>query len=122
MLYKSGRSRYPEGDENEKASFNLTSYSNDGTPFDADTASKVVFKANNTHYWFAQNDVIGADENGTSTTLAKRGDLITLDRKVTARDVAGLDVIDLGYSTNLVKTGVAVKVTGTFENLKPTKT
>ena len=112
-----------KGDEKEKASFNLTSYSNDGTAFTTDTASKVVFKANSTYYWFAQDNVIGADENGTSTTLAERGDLITWDRKVTAREVAGLDVIDLGYSTNLAKTGVAVKVTSSATNANlPTKT
>ena len=99
-----------KGDEKEKASFNLTSYSNSGTLFDADTASKVVFKANSTYYWFAQDNVIGEDENGTSTTLAKRGDLITWDKKAVARDVADCAIIDLGYSTNLAKTGVAIKV------------
>ena len=68
----------------------------------------MAFKVNNTHYWFAQSDV--KDGN---TTLAKEGQLITWDKKVTTRDVAGLNVIDLGYSTNLAKAGLAVKVSST---------
>ena len=94
----------------KNGSFQLTSYSNNGTQtaLAKDQTDKVAFKVNNTHYWFAQQDV--KDGN---TTLAKQGELITWDKKVTARDVAGLNVIDLGYSTNLAKTGLAVKVSST---------
>ena len=53
-------------------------------------------------------------------TFANAGDLITTTTKVSANAVRDYDIIDLGYSTNLAKSGIAVRVTGTFENLKPT--
>ena len=50
--------------------------------------------------------------NGSTVTLAKAGDLITWDKKVSSSDVKNHDsaVIELNYGTNLVRAGVAVAV------------
>ena len=63
--------------------------------------TNVLIKANNTHYWFAT-------ENGDGYSS---GELITADTKVTRAqaNATGYAIVDLGYSTNLVKTEVAVK-------------
>ena len=87
-------------------------------------ASKVAIKANNTYYWFAQGTVSeevtteGAAA-GTTVTLASAGDLITWsDKKVSSSDVSGYNVIELNYSTNLVKASVASAVSSTLTNAK----
>ena len=94
----------------KNGSFNITSsatYDTNGeaTPTAINADTKVLFKANSTYYWFAQEG--GTDING-DTFVA--GALITHDTKVKKSDI--------GYSTNLVKTGVAVKVA----NAKPNQT
>ena len=92
--------------------YNITSDSSGGTP-GADT----VFKANNTYFWFAKENiqekaevtVRGSDETTEIIVAeAKAGDLITWNARVSSSDISGLSVIDLGYSTNLVKSKVAV--------------
>ena len=110
-----------KGDTSTVGTFKLTSYSNNNqqTALSDTVTSKVAIKANNTYYWFAQSDVTGQDEDGNNTTLANMGNLITLDRKVTTREMTDFHIIDLGYSTNLAKTGVAVKVSAsTVQNNK----
>ena len=104
-----------KGDTSEVGSFELTNFK-DKTTFDKDD---VVIKANSTYYWFAQ--AAGEDISGNSYSA---GDLITITSKVTTRNVSACDVIDLGYSTNLVKSGVAYKVADSafsFTGNKPTK-
>ena len=77
-----------------------------------DNTSETLIRANNTAYWFAQSD--GEDINGNSYSV---GALITADKKISKSEAAstGYGIIDLGYSTNLAKTGVAFKVA----NAKP---
>ena len=71
-------------------------------------AGNVVIKANNTYYWFADGgETLASDE--TSTVAA--GALITSVTKVNTAQVRGYEVIDLNYSTNLVKSGIAYQVT-----------
>ncbi len=69
---------------------------------DIDT-TKTLIKTNNTYYWFAQD----AD----TTRDIKVGDLITADTKVSKSNATatGYAIIDLGYSSNLVKADVATK-------------
>ena len=67
--------------------------------------NSTLIKTGNTYYWFAENDIT---EDGT--TIAKAGDLITRESKISKSAADGYAVIDLGYSTNLVKAGVAYKV------------
>ena len=77
-------------------------------------SNDIAIKANNTYYWFADKDeTIGS---GDDTLTINSGQLITSDTRVSASDVSGYDIIDLNYSTNLAKAGVAVKVA----NAKPT--
>ena len=112
-----------KGNTNTVGSFKLTSkLKSDGSGEDID-ASKVVIKANNTFYWFASGGETIYTNDETTGGAAVAGDLITTTNKVTAREVKDCDIIDLGYSTNLVKTGVAYKVTEsfTFTGGKPTK-
>ena len=73
----------------------------------------IVIQANNTYYWFAQGNESLAGGTGT----AELGQLIT-SSAVKKSQVAGFNVIELGYSTDLDKSGVAFKVTN---NNKPTK-
>ena len=75
------------------------------------TNDKVLIKANNTYYWFAE--AAGTDINDKSYAS---GALITHDTKISKATANGYAVIDLGYSTNLVKSGIAVKVASTGEN------
>ena len=72
------------------------------------TTSKTLIKANNTYYWFADGTTNAAD--GVSANR-----LITADTKVTRAQAisTGYAILDLGYSTNLVKSEVAVKA-GSF--------
>ena len=84
-----------KNDDTEIATFNVNT---------SDATKPIAIKANNTYYWFADEATANATDGLSSNQL------YTWDRKVTARDVATCDIIELGYSTNLVKTGVAVKV------------
>ncbi len=68
----------------------------------------IAIKANNTYYWFATEEITDTE---SGDVLAQKGQLITSDTRVSASDVSGYDIIDLNYSTNLAKSGVAVKVT-----------
>lgn len=97
-------------------------YKKDGTKDTANVLeapnSTTVFKANNTYFWFAQETVtdevtVKGSEDKETVTLASAGDLITYNTRVSASDVSHLNVIDLNYSTNLVKSGVAVAVSKT---------
>ena len=74
----------------------------------------IAIKANSTYYWFAGGTETLASSAEGETLTANQGDLITLSKKVSARDVSGYAVIDLGYSTNLTKSSynVAFKVKG----------
>ena len=87
-----------KGDTATTGSFKLTS----STGGVIDT-SKTLIKANNTYYWFAKE----AD----SDYSVKVGDLITASTKVTKAQAnsTGYGIIDLGYSTNLAKSTVAIK-------------
>ena len=92
-------------------------YDNDDNPTSNNIdGSKVLIKTNNTYYWFAAQDVTEEvtteGGNGSTVTLAKAGDLITWDKKVSSSDVKNHDsaVIELNYGTNLVRAGVAVAV------------
>ena len=100
--------------DGDKIQFAMTNGKKGGTSpigwFNVDTSKTekdIAIKANNTFYWFAKEDAKDVDGN----ILAKAGDLITANKKVTRAQVttAGYGVIDLGYSTNLVKSKVAVK-------------
>ena len=73
------------------------------------TSKQAVIKANNTYYWFADD----GDKDVNGNTFAS-GALITSDKKVSKSATDGYAVIDLGYSTNLVKAGVAYKTTQTL--------
>ena len=81
--------------------FNVTTNSS-GVNISGD---KVLIKANNTYYWFA--DKADKDVKGDSFEI---GRLITSDKKISSSKATGYDVIELNYSTNLVKAGVAVAV------------
>jgi len=99
-------------------SFKITSsatYDSTGRKDATFNPNSTLIKANNTYLWFADDDVKDDDGN----VLAKAGDLITTVSKVSKSQVSDYAVIDLGYSSNLVNAGVATKVTGTFEKLKP---
>ncbi len=76
--------------------------------------NSTLIKANNTYYWFAE--AAGTDASGESYA---QGALITTVSKVSKSQVSDYAVIDLGYSSNLINAGVATKVSGTFEKLKP---
>ena len=82
-------------------------------------ADKVAIKANNTFYWFATDDDASRYVSASNGNAITAGNLITLEKKVKASDskLNGYAIIDLGYSTNLAKTEVAIKVTE-----KPTQT
>ena len=81
-------------------------------------ASKVAIKANNTYYWFAASTATLASD---SLQTAKIGDLITWDKKVSKSDIGNdYAVIELNYSTNLVKAGVASVVSSDNKAVKPT--
>lgn len=73
--------------------------------FTAPNTSQVLIKANNTYYWFA-NDA-GTDVKGDPFAANA---LITSDKKISSSKASGYQVIELNYSTNLVKAGVAVAV------------
>ena len=101
--------------EMKNGSFKIDSFATYTSGEKADYTFKpteTLIKANSTYYWFAQEG--GTDINGDTFV---KGALITHDTKVKKSDI-GSDyaVIDLGYSTNLVKTGVAVKVASTGDN------
>ena len=62
---------------------------------DENDSKNVLIKANNTYYWFDDSN-----------------NLITADTKVTKAQVqaaTGYEILDLSYSTNLVKTNLATK-------------
>ncbi|MBR4903943.1 MAG: hypothetical protein IKZ53_04680 [Selenomonadaceae bacterium] len=80
--------------------FKLTTKGN-GKTFDP---NKVIIKANNVSYWFAT----GNETPYSDSDEVKIGRLITRGSKEAVP--TGWNVIDLGYSTNLVKTNVAIKV------------
>lgn len=86
---------------------------------------KIAIKANNTFYWFAEGGETLYTTDEESGGAASADQLITLSRKVTAREMSGCAIIDLGYSTNLTKSNnVAFKVTEdsvTFTNGTPSK-
>ena len=107
----------------ESGWFKVTSFTKDNTAV-TDT-SKVAIKANNTYYWFAQENITeqvtteGGD--GSTVTVAKQGDLITYsDKKASKSDISGYEVIELNYSTNLVKAGIASVVSSTNDKAKLT--
>ncbi len=95
-----GSASYTNGKKDDTSTFNPNS---------------TLIKANNTYYWFAKEDV-----TDSGNVLANAGNLITTESKVSKSDTTGYAIIDLGYSSNLVNAGVATKITGTFEKLKPT--
>ena len=109
-VIKFGMNSGKKNDDAIIGGFNITSSKDSGTI----DASKVLIKANNTYYWFAQGDVtekvtVGGGEQ--TVTVASANDLITWsDKKITSAQAKDYDVIDLGYSTNLAKSGVAIKV------------
>ena len=76
-------------------------------------SDKVAIKANNTFYWFATDDDASKYVSASNGNAITAGNLITLEKKVKASDTKlnGYAIIDLGYSTNLAKTNVAIKVT-----------
>ena len=67
--------------------------------------SDALIKANNTYYWFESkqfDDVSGDSHTGEwVTSLNKIGN--------SAAKSSGYSIVDLGYSTNLVKAGLAYK-------------
>ncbi|MBR4152175.1 MAG: hypothetical protein IKT98_04385, partial [Selenomonadaceae bacterium] len=73
-----------------------------------DTLGSALIKANNTYYWFE-------DEEFTDSTGEKQKDVwVTSISKISDSTAKGLSskgysIIDLNYSTNLVKSGVAYK-------------
>ena len=91
--------------------------------------NKIAIKANNTYYWFAKEHmdetetvtVKGDSAESKTVTLAsaEAGDLITSSSVTKSQFTAlGYSIIDLGYSTNLVSSGVAIK----FKDAKPNDT
>ena len=85
--------------------------------------SNVLIKANNTYYWFAQEEIKEKTTDGTTgATLAEIGDLVTSDSRLKSSDIAGYSVIELGYSTNLVNSGLATKITGVPKTISSTPT
>ena len=81
--------------------------------FNVTTAAKnVLIKTNNTYYWFADGTEILADDD---TLTADKGALITSVNKINKSQVSGYSVIDLNYSTNLIKSEVAVQVKDTLK-------
>ena len=72
----------------------------------------VLIKANNTYYWFAEgNETLASDD----TLTADKGALITSVSKVSNSQISGYSVIDLNYSTNLLKSNIAVQVKDTLK-------
>ncbi len=73
--------------------------------------NSTLIKTNNTYYWFAKE--AGKDVSGNSYSI---GDLITANKKVSKSDATATDydIIDLGYSSNLVNAGVATKASENF--------
>ena len=76
----------------------------------------VLIKANNTYYWFTDKtfDDVSSESHtgGWVTSLSKISN--------TAAKNSGLAIIDLGYSTNLVKAGLAYKTNLSFSNVTAT--
>ena len=100
--------------------FNVTSYAKDYGKDDSVTggtidASDVLIKANNTYYWFATGNETLASSTDESLQTAKVGDLITSVSKVSSSQTSGYSVIDLNYSTNLLKSNIAVQVKDTLK-------
>ena len=117
--------------DTNKVTFAMTSGKKSDTTdigwFEVDTSKKgtnkpIAIKANNTYYWFADGTETLANSTEDNTLTANQGDLITLSRKVTARDVSDCAVIDLGYSTNLVKRELAFKVADNTDYLPKSTT
>ena len=75
-------------------------------------AKDVLIKANNTYYWFADGtETLASDD----TLTADKGALITSTSKISNSQISGYAVIDLNYSTNLIKSEVAVQVKDTLK-------
>ena len=78
-----------------KSGNDITFSTNGGSLKVKDAGSEVLIKANNTFYWFDDSN-----------------NLITADTKVTkaqAQAATGYEILDLNYSTNLVKSNLATK-------------
>ena len=93
-------------DSENIGSFIVTSNVTSNGSGEAINPDKIVLKANNTYYWFAS----GGEEIFNSTDKAKVGQLITASGAKKTDFDSSFNVIDLGYSTNLVKSTVAIKV------------
>lgn len=111
-------------DDPEIGHFNIKSYAsytkdgkdggNSGTLNEA-ASKEVLIHANNTYYWFAQSDftetVTTAGSSEGETIAIHAGDLITSNKhKPKSSDLQSYKVVELNYSTNLVKSGAAVLV------------
>ena len=108
--------RNGKGDSPEIGWFNVTSSatypkSGDATLGTSIDASKTLIKANNTYYWFADGTEEVANEGDTLTA----GALITSVSKINSSQTRGYEIIDLNYSTNLIKSNVAVQVKDTLK-------
>ena len=81
-------------------------------------ANQVLLKANNTYYWFTNetfDDSSGDTHNGGWVTSLSK---ISNSK---ANSASGYSIVDLGYSTNLVKAGLAYKSDAvTFPTSAPT--
>ncbi|MBR0060387.1 MAG: hypothetical protein IJP68_02805, partial [Selenomonadaceae bacterium] len=98
-----------KGESPEVGWFNLTSFKKNN---ENATASNVLIKANNTYYWFAEgNETLASDD----TLTTDRGALITSVSKINSSQTKGYDIIELNYSTNLVRSNVAVQVKDTLK-------
>lgn len=78
------------------------------TSFKDATLDKALIKANNTYYWFEEGEF--TDSNGETQSKAWVTSISRISDS-TAKGLTsnGYDIINLNYSTNLVKSGVAYK-------------
>ena len=90
------------------ASIKIDTYGQDGT--ESVGMDKIAIRANNTCYWFDSDGF--TDISGESHASG----WVTSINKITASKAKseGFTVVDLGYSTNLVKAGLAYKVNDNF--------
>ncbi|MBR4152617.1 MAG: hypothetical protein IKT98_06610 [Selenomonadaceae bacterium] len=102
----------------KKDSANIASFNVQGIT----NPNKTLIHANNTYYWFAKEaitEVVTVDGGTDTITVAGAGDLITWsDKKVSSSQAKEYAVIDLSYSTNLAKSGVAVNVSSKNDKAK----
>ncbi len=95
-----------KGNTTEVGSFTIKSFSDNGTQADigTDKAKNILIKANNTLYWFEGGELVTGTKDAAMNTVLR-------DYKKSSSDYA---VVDLGYSTNLVKAGIATTTETAF--------